>query len=928
MLNEATYLGMLGRRVECDALDGLLTAARRGRSATLVLRGEAGVGKSALIEHLVRRAAGCEVLRASGVESEMELPFASVQQLCAPLLNRIERLPGPQQDALATAFGLVQGDAPDRFLVGLAVMTLLSTAATARPVVAVIDDAQWLDRVSAQTLAFVARRLTAESTLMIFAVREPTSIEHFAGIETLEVRGLSVGDAHALLDAVVPGPLDPQVRDRIVAETRGNPLALLELPQGRTSAELTFGFQDPDRMPVATRIEQDYLRRLEALPPQTRKLLLTAAVDPVGDPAVLRRAAGFLGISVDVAPAKEAGLVQLGGGFRFRHSLVRSAVYRAATPEQRREVHHALAEATDPSADPDRRAWHRAQACAGPDEVVAGELECSADRAQRRGGVAAAATLLQRAAALTPDAHRRGGRALAAAEAEYTAGAPEAAAELIVMARLCPLDEQQQARLAQLEARVLFARTRGTKAAQLLAQAARRLESVDARSARETYVAAISAAIVAARLGGSHGIRSVAAAALAGPPAAQPPSPSDALLDGLAVWLTEGDASFPVMRKAFRDYVEAPLTSRPAKMRWLLSYFVALQVGAHQLWDFEGWNSLATKAVNVSREVGALSTLPMALMSLAGVKLHAGDLTSAAHLIEEGNSVTTATRFAPIWYTSLNMAAWRGNEEATLHMLDRFVLDAAERGEAYVLGMGGYVRAVLYNGLGRHDLALAGARDVGQRDVFSFRGWALAEHVEAAVRVGDLDEAAEARTLLGERTRASGTEWGLGIQARCDALLETGDRADRYYRDAIGRLERSGVSLHQARAHLLYGEWLRRQGRRREARDRLRTAHEMCTEMGLDAFGDRAVRELRATGGIVHTRAPARSSALTPQESQIASLAAGGLTNPEIGARLFISPHTVEWHLRKVFVKLGISSRRQLAGVLGDGATASEKSGG
>jgi DNA-binding CsgD family transcriptional regulator len=366
------------------------------------------------------------------------------------------------------------------------------------------------------------------------------------------------------------------------------------------------------------------------------------------------------------------------------------------------------------------------------------------------------------------------------------------------------------------------------------------------------------------------------------------------------------------------------LTSRRTKMSWLLSYFVAFNICTQQLWDFNCWNSLAIRAVQFARELGALSVLPYALSSLAGAKLHSGDLQAASDLIEEGNAITAATRCAPIKYTSLNLAAWRGNEEATLQMLDQAVPDATEHGETYVLGLAGYVTALLYNGLGRYDLARAGARRVAEQDGFSFRGWALAELVEAAVRIGDLDEAAAARTLLVDRTRASGTDWALGIQSRCDALLGEGDDANRHYLDAIERLERSHVTVQQARAHLLYGEWLRRQSRRRAAREHLRTAHDMCNAMGLNAFADRAGRELRATGGTVRSPTVQPDQGLTAQESQIAQLAASGLTNSQIGAHLFISPHTVEWHLRKVFSKLGVSSRRQLAVVLPDRTKNSE----
>ncbi|MDQ4112848.1 MAG: AAA family ATPase [Actinomycetota bacterium] len=909
--------GLIGRRDECAALDAMLAAVHKGHSAALVLRGEAGVGKTALLEYMVGRAAGCEIARASGVESEMELAYAGLHQLCAPFLEHLDQLPGPQRDALSTAFGLRDGDAPDRFLVGLATLTLLANAAEQKSLVCIVDDAQWLDRISAQTLAFVARRLLAESIAIVFAVRDPATVEYLAGLDELEVHGLDDEDAHALLTSAIYGPVDPEVRERIIAETRGNPLALLLLPRGRTPAELAFGFEAPRMMSVATRIERDYLRRLEQLSPQTRQLLLLTAAEPVGDTALLRRAADLLGLAVDATPAKNAGLVEFGMGVRFRHPLVRSAVYRSAAAEDRREVHAALAAATDRRTEPDRRAWHAAQACAGVDETVARELELSADRAQRRGGLAAAGVMLQRAAELTPDPGRRGGRALAAAEAEFAAAAPESALELLAMAKMCPLDELQQASLARLEARIRFARTRGSDAAALLLQAATRLEAVDETLARETYLEAISAAVVAGRLSGPAGAREIALAALRAP-AARTAAPASLLLDGVAAALTDVQAEgIAALRRALASYAEEPLTNREATMNWLMAAFIAHSACIHLLWDFDAWETMAVRGVQQAREIGALSVLPYALMSLAGVRLHAGDLSGAATLIDEGNAITVSTRNAPVRYAALNLVAWRGDEDAALELLDGTVQDATERGETYVLALAGYVTAVLYNGLGRYDLALTGARRASEHDGFPYVGWALPERVEAAVRSGAFDEAHAARSMLEERTHASGTDWALGIQARSDALLTEGATADRLYQEAIERLGRSGVAVQEARAHLLYGEWLRREKRRREARDHLRTAYEMLSPIGVDAFAERAQRELRATGGTVRKRAAAQArEGLTAQESQIAQLAASGLTNPEIGAQLFLSAHTVEWHLRKVFAALDITSRRQLSGVL------------
>src|SRR3954471_21313311 len=604
----APAAGLLGRRRECETLDHLVETVRAGQSAVLAVRGEAGVGKSALLAYLTECASGCRIARASGVQSEMELPFAGLHQLCAPMFDHLDGLPDPQRDALATAVGLSAGDPPDRFLVGLAVLSLLSEVADDQPLVCVVDEAQWQDRESAQALAFVARRLLAEAVGLVFAVREPSPTPDLDGLPELVVGGLDESDANALLRSVFPGRVDERVSDRIVTEARGNPLALLELPRGLTSAELAGGFGSPRMgMPLANRIEQSFLRQLEPLPAQTRRLLLTAAADPLGDVTLLWRAAGRLGLGIDAAaPAQAAGLIDLGARVRFRHPLLRSTVYRAATVSDRHEIHRALAEATDPDTDPDRRAWHRAQAASGPDETVADELERSAGRAQARGGVAAAAAFLARAAELTPDPAARGRRAVAAAQAKFDAGASDAALELLATAELAPLDELQRARLARLRAEVAFARTRGSTAPALLLDAARRLEPLDAAMARETHLEAMAAAMFAGRLGGEPGVRKAAEAARAAPAASQPPRAIDLLLDGLATRFTDGYAAgVPPLWKALDAFHRVDgVTAHDA--RWLA---LACRL-AQDLWDEELWHVLATDGVRVARETGALGAFP------------------------------------------------------------------------------------------------------------------------------------------------------------------------------------------------------------------------------------------------------------------------------------------------------------------------------
>jgi DNA-binding CsgD family transcriptional regulator len=903
----ATEITLRGREEECAALDGLLEAVRRGESSALVVRGEPGVGKTALVDHMIESADDIRVVRAVGVESEMELAFAALQQLCSPMLDRLEHLPGPQQEALRVAFGLTGGEAPDRFVVGLAVLTLLAEVAEERPLLCVVDDAQWLDQASALALAFVARRLLAESVAVVFVTREPS--EELSGLPELVVGGLGDGDARLLLDSGLRGRLDERVRDRIVAETRGNPLALLELPRGLSPAELAGGFGLPDTPPLADRIEQSFLRRLQSVPPETQQLLLTAAAEPIGDVTLLWRAAERLGIAADrLAPAESAGLIELGARVRFRHPLVRSAIYGASAQPDRREVHGALAEATDPEVDPDRRAWHRAHAAVGLDEGVASELERSADRAQGRGGVAAAAAFLERAAELTPDPTRRGARALAAAQAKLEAGAPEAAQALVATAELTPLEEPQPARLQRLRAQIAFALRRGSDAPPLLLDAAKRLVPLDPVQARETCLEALAAAIFAGRLDDGRDVLEVARATSA---ASQPPGAIDLLLNGLATSVTEGYAAGVAPLREALEAFRRDDGGNAANDRWL---WLACRIAA-DLWDDEIWDELATRGVRRAREAGALSVLPLAASYRAGVHIHAGEYAEASALLEEAYAVTQATHTAPLVQATQMIAAYRGNEGQALELIEAGRQDATARGQSMALSMIECANAVLFNGLGRYQEALAAAERACAQDELSLYGLALVELIEAAVRSNRPELAATALERLGERTRASGTDWALGIEARSRALLTDGPSAEPLYEEAVKRLAHGRVAPHLARAQLVYGEWLRREKRRVEAREQLRAAHETFSRIGAEAFSERARRELLATGETARRRSVDTRDALTPQEAQIARLARDGLSNPDIGAQLFISPRTVQYHLHKVFAKLDITSRNQLGRV-------------
>jgi DNA-binding CsgD family transcriptional regulator len=901
---------LLGRRTECDALDRLVESVRASQSRVLVLRGEAGVGKSVLLEYLVARASGCHVARAPGVESEMELAYAGLHQLCTPILDRRERLPVPQRDALATVFGLSVGPPPDRFLVSLAALGLLSEAAEERPLLCVIDDAQWQDRASAQTLAFIARRLLAEPIGLVFAVREPSGLRELAGLPELNIGGLDDAAARTLLDRAIPGRLDETVRDRIIAETHGNPLALLELPRGLTPAELAGGFGLPDVQPLENRIEDSFARRIESLPDEAQRLLLLAAAEPVGDLSLLRRASGRLGLATTAAAAAQAeGLIDLRARVRFHHPLVRSAIYRSASRLDRRQAHRALADATDAAADPDRRAWHNAHAADAPDEDVAAELERSAGRAQARGGVAAAAAFLERSALLTPDPVRRARRALDAAQTKYQAGAFEHAVTLLAIAEVGPLDELQRARIDILRAQTAFTLSRGNEAPALLLDAARRLEPLDARLARETYLDALRAANVAGRLSETVGVWEVATAARAAPPAPPPERAIDVLLDGLATLFTEGYAAAAPLLKRALDAFRRDAQRGEDSIRGL--FWLAWVYDADG-WDDENFYQVAERAVTRARDAGALADLPLALEYRAGVHVHAGELAAAAALLGEAAAITTATGYAALRYQELLLLAWRGDEAQAATQIDARIQNAFAKGEGRAIAIASFAAAVLYNGLGRYAAAFAAAQRASEHEDFGPVGYSLFELVEASVRCGADHVAATALRRLEERVRDAGTDWALGVVARSRALVSGGQAAEVLYREAIQRLGRTRCGAYLARAHLVYGEWLRRENRRLDARTQLRTAHEMFARMRVDAFAERARRELLATGETARRRTVDTRYVLTPQEAQIARLAREGLSNPEIASQLFISPRTAQYHLGKVFAKLEITSRNQL----------------
>jgi DNA-binding CsgD family transcriptional regulator len=904
---------MFGRTGELEILRRLIAKARSGRSAVLVVRGEPGIGKTELLRQLTAEASGFWVAPVAGVESEMELPFAGLYQLCAPMLGRLGSLAEPQRRGLSVAFGLASGESPDPFLVALATLSLITEAAEEQPMLCVVDDAQWLDQASAQVLGFVGRRLLAEPIALVFATRAPApgdpSSDHLAGLPELRLDGLDDRSARALLATVASGPLDESVRARILEETHGHPLALLELYRGRSAADLAGGFALPDARDLPERIEYRYAARLAELPEDVRRLILLAAADPAGDPALILRAARLLGLDTGtVNLAAAADLLRFGANVRFRHPLVRSAAYRAATADDRRAVHEALAAATDPQTDPDRRAWHGAHAAAGPDEAVAQELINSAGRAQRRGGVAAAAAFWERAVLLTPDPGDRATRALTAAEAKYAAGDFEAAQALLVTAELGPQGELGAARVQRMRAQIAFALRRGGDAPPLMLQAAQRLQSLDAALARQTYLEAMVAAIYAGRLARGQDARQVARAArsaTAGPSGPEPEPHSALLIHGLAVRLAEGyPAAAPTLKEALRRY-----RAEPQELDWLS---VSFNMVAMDLWDDEAWFELADRQARLARASGTLSWLPFALDYLAEIHIQAGELSKAAAVLMERERVDQGTREATLPYIPLLLAAWRGDAPGATELAGEMTRDAADRGEGAALTYTDYAQAVLHNGHGDYRPAAEAAHAASAADEIVISPWALYELVEAAARGDQQDRARAAADQLSELAVASGSNWARGAAARSRALVSEGRAAEEGYREAIELLGGTRMATHLARAHLVYGEWLRRKNRRIDARAQLRSAFDALASMGAEAFAERARRELQATGEKVRKRDDDTRADLTPQEEEIARLADEGRTNQEIGAQLFIGRRTVEWHLSKVFAKLDINSRRQL----------------
>ncbi len=905
---------LFGRRAECEELDGLVADIRAGTSRVLVLRGDAGAGKTALLAYLTDHAKGLRVSAAVGVESEMELAYSGLHQLCGPMLELIGSLPAPQHDALATVFGMDEGPAPNRFLVGLATLSLFTEAAEQQPLLCVVDDAHWLDEASVQVLSFVARRLLADRVGLVGVARTGVGDGGFAGLPELPIGPLGDADARALLLEHLIGPLDAVVCDQIVAESHGNPLALLEFPRTWNVTDLAGGFGLPESHPVARKIEESYVRRLRGLPPETQLLVLAATAEPLGDPALLHSAAKALDINMTaVDPAVDAGLLSIGRRVEFAHPLVRSSAYRSAIAEDRHRVHRVLADATDPEQDPDRRAWHRAQASSGPDEDVAADLERSAGRAQARGGIAAAAAFLDRAVELTEDPGRRSERAVAAAEVSFRAGAFEAALQLAATAEAGPLDDVHGARVNLLRGHITQVLGYGNDAAPQLLEAARQLQPFDLQLARGAYLTAYASAFSAAHLGEEKVFREICEAIEDLPTAPGAPDPIDLLLEGMARSHTDGRAAaMPLLQRAAIVVADLPRED-------VISWGWMAPWASHVTWDAVASTAIYERHAQIIRDAGALAELPIYASSLALDRIWSGDLADATRLIAETDDVSAATGSQLPPMAALRLAAMRGRELEASPLIEATIALGGARGQGLAVRIAQFAAATLYNGLSRYEEAFSAAHQAPPSDMDPYPlTWTLVELVEAATRIGETDVAQVALERLANETLPAGTDWALGTEARSRALVLDGDAAENGYREAIERFGRTNLRPELARANLIYGEWLRREGRRVDAREQLRTAHELFVGIGMEAFAERARRELNATGEKVRKRSPETSDELTPQEAQIARLARGGFSNPEIGAQLFISSRTVEWHLRKVFTKLEITSRRQLRTALPD----------
>lgn len=904
---------LVGRLDERRALDRVLAAAREGLSGALVVRGEPGIGKTSLLEHVIASAPDFQLARIAGVETEMESGYAGLHRLLLPFVDRLDALPAAQRDAARCAFGLTDGAPADRHLVGVAALSLLAGLAAERPVLCVVDDAHWLDRESLDALSLVGRRLFADRIALVFGAREPRRDSPILqGIPELTVRGLGSDDAFELLRSVVGGSLDEDAARRIVRATHGSPMAIIELAADLGPDERSARAHPPDPLPIGRRLEAHFLRKVRAMPPATQTLLLVAAADPSGDPQVVGDAAGALGSAADASePARAAGIFEMDSVARFRHPLIRSSVYGGASSAERRRAHEALAAVTNGERDHDVWAWHRAAAAAGPSEEVAADLARAARRAAARGGHSAAGTFLARAAELSVDRAGRAERVLAAAEAHLAGGAPARARSLLDAAAAELVEPLLVARAQRLDGAIRYAIGDAQGTASILVSAARALEPFDLRTARATMLQALAAARVTGRFTArGESEVDVAAAARAMPLRGATPSVADLLLDAdVALFLDGHAAAVPLLRRAI-DALQRNDLNTDDDLLWLgIGCWAAGAVG-----DDDALYRLASRLERRAREQGALVALSIGLMFLAMSELLDGSLSAARlHFAERSHLMVAIGRPADVG--ELVMLAWAGREAEARAEAETVARYATERSHGWMMPFVEYSLGVLELGLGNYRAAYDRSTKVYDENPF-LSVVAFPNLVEAAARCGEDAAAHEAIAQLAERALPNGTPLALGLLARSQALVADEAVADDLYQEAIEHLRHCRGDLQLARTHLVYGEWLRRRKRRLDAREQLRAAHTMLSGMGAAGLARRAGAELAATGERVRKRTRDAATELTPQEALIAQLASRGATNPEIAAKLFLSAATVDYHLRKVYRKLAIGSRRDLAGVL------------